>query len=152
MERPKKAFVWRCVVCNRLQTTNGVYDEKKEYKCPSCKTKARIFRKALQYQIKRDPFTFECPYCEKVQRVWDYEYKGNVNGYYVTEADCPDCGKHMAFKQADPFHILGFMFKCPCGHITKVHRQYFPDKPYRCEHCHNMIVPSKENVMEALYE
>lgn len=153
MKTPEKSFIWRCDRCHKLQQTDGTYNEKREYECPSCKIKARILRKNVQYEVKHDPFTFECPYCGKIQHTRDYDYKGNINGYYVTETDCPDCKKHIAFKQPDPFHRQGFMFRCSCGHVTAVHSQYFPEKSYQCEECRSMVVPSEKDVMGGvLYE
>lgn len=152
MKRPENGFIWRCSGCRKLQQTDGVYDEKKEYECPSCKITARIPKKNMMYKVKYDPFTFECPYCGKMQHTRDYDYKGNIGGYYVTETDCPDCGRHIAFKKPDPMHTIGFMFKCPCGHITTVNRPYFPDKPYQCQDCHNMVIPLQQDVVEVLYE
>lgn len=147
MMHPEEGFVWRCNGCGTLQTTDGHYREDAKYQCSACKIKARVPKKCVKYEVKYDPFTFECPYCSTIQHTRDYDYKGNVDGYYVTETNCLDCGKHITFREPDYFHVQGFMFKCGCGHVTNVSSQYHEGKTYMCRHCKTMVRPEKDNII-----
>lgn len=95
MNKSIYSFDFKCPDCKTRQTIHEKYDENKIYICPGCDRKGSIPIENRIRTTKLHPYTFQCPYCNNIQRTYDIDYKGEIDGYYVTECDCPGCGRHL---------------------------------------------------------
>lgn len=100
------SFVFQCSGCGKISNIEEEYDETKEYECPFCKIRSIIRRKDVKYKAKRHPCVFMCPKCSSVQRTYDYVYRGEIDGYEVSEYDCPNCGHHIVDKYETVIHQM----------------------------------------------
>ena len=59
-----------------------------------------------KYNTKRHPCVFICPNCHNTQRTYEYVYQGEIDGYEITEYDCPSCGHHIIDKYETMVHEI----------------------------------------------
>lgn len=106
MSRIIHGFDFHCPSCGKVQRGRGDYDKDKQYTCSECKWAGKVPKTNKMYNTKEHPLVFICPYCNKVQRTYDDEFKGEIDGYYTTECDCPECRKHIILKTESPTHYF----------------------------------------------
>lgn len=64
---------------------------------------SRILRKIYH---KNHLLTFIYPHCNRIQHIYDFEYKHDINGFNITKCNCPECTQHITWKEETILHTI----------------------------------------------
>lgn len=106
MKHPIHEFVFQCPNCKQTANIKEQYEPNNIYKCPSCHTTTVIPEYCVKYTIKNHPLTFICPHCNRIQHTYDFKYKHDVDGFNITECNCPECAQHIIWKEETILHAI----------------------------------------------
>lgn len=93
------AFTFDCPACRTRQRLETRFHPGKQYLCPGCNQVIDLTEDDIKSTERSHPLAFRCPECHTVQHAEEYEYLGDVDGWYTTNVRCPGCGKDVTIRE-----------------------------------------------------